>query len=55
MGKLRLTCPKVITDVWTIRWVHTGDEVIINDKLEVFVVDRLKVRIVYCSHFTQVI
>lgn len=25
-------------------WVHTGDEVVINDKLEVFVVDRLKVR-----------
>lgn len=23
-------------------WVHTGDEVVINDELEVFVVDRLK-------------
>lgn len=25
------------------RWVYTGDEVIINEKCEIFVVDRLKV------------
>ena len=26
-------------------WVHTGDEVMINETMEVFIVDRIKVSI----------
>ena len=32
------------------RWVRTGDEVIFNEKLEIFVVDRIKVGHMFVGH-----
>ena len=35
------------------RWVRTGDEVIVNEKNEIFIVDRIKVRL--CSSSFNVV
>lgn len=34
-------------------WVYTGDEVVINEKMEVFVKDRIKVRLTHTFSFVD--
>lgn len=34
----------VLADRW-VRWIYTGDEVVINEQKDVFVVDRIKVSV----------
>jgi len=42
MGEFHLTAREQVYSYASTSWVHTGDEVIINEYCEIFVVDRLK-------------